>query len=60
MGGCTNKAVKIVASEQFDLRKPGVGKGHPKVGRRVEVNILDITLPRLNWAHTRSVPYLIT
>ncbi len=23
MGGCTNKAVKIVASEQFDLRKPG-------------------------------------
>ena len=25
MGGCTNKAVKIVASEQFDLRKPGVG-----------------------------------
>jgi len=24
MGGCTNKAVKIVASEQFDLRKPGV------------------------------------
>ena len=52
MGGCTNKAVKIVASEQFDLRKPG----HPKVGRRVEVNILDITLPRLDWAHKRSVP----
>ena len=37
MGGCTNKAVKIVASEQFDLRKPGRRKGHPKVGRRVEV-----------------------
>ena len=30
MGGCTNKAVKIVASEQFGLRKPGVGRAIQK------------------------------
>ena len=30
MGGCTNKAVEIVASEQFDLRKRGVGRAIQK------------------------------